>query len=81
MIDQVWKLIQVRLSILIKDLSRGHKWKNECNKIDKAREIAAIKSDKHEMIAELHAKIDDLKHQIKQLEIEIFDKDARYKRL
>ena len=71
----------MRIAILIKDLSRGHKWRSSQDKIEKAKEIASIKNDKQDLIADLHKKIDNLNQEKRQLNAEILDKDVRIKRL
>ncbi len=71
----------MRIAILIKDLSRGLKWRSSQDKIEKAKEIASIKNDKQDLIADLHKKIENLNQEKRQLNIEILDKDVRIKRL
>jgi predicted metal-dependent hydrolase len=50
----------VRIAILIKDVSRRHKWRSAQDEIEKAKEIASIKNDKQDLIADLHKKIENL---------------------
>jgi hypothetical protein len=71
----------VRIAILIKDLSRGRKWRSAQDEIEKAKEVASIKNDKQDLIADLHKKIENLNQEKRQLNIEILDKDVRIKRL
>ena len=71
----------MRIAILIKDLSRGQKWSSSQEKIEKAKEIASIKNDKQDLIADLHKKIENLNQEKRQLNAEILDKDVRIKRL
>ncbi len=71
----------MRIAILIKDLSRGQKWRSAQDKIEKAKEIASIKNDKQDLIADLHKKIENLNQEKRQLNAEILEKDVRIKRL
>ncbi len=71
----------MRIAILIKDLSRGRKWRSAQDEIEKAKEVASIKNDKQDLIADLHKKIENLNQEKRQLNIEILDKDVRIKRL
>ena len=57
MIDQCWKLIQVRLSILIKGVSKRQKWIIENIRIEKDLQIEKLKNDQQEEMVAMNKKI------------------------
>ena len=59
MIDQVWKLIQIRLALLINELSRNHKWRQANDRIEQAKELRRIKVSYQEEIAGLEKTINN----------------------
>lgn len=67
MIDQVWKVIQVRISLLINELSRNHKWRQANERIKQAKELRRIKVSSLEEVIGLEKVIKDQKVEIQDL--------------